>query len=122
MTPKHLEPSTGDPVPPHQLEARPVAVTVGRGFPATRPWHPVRNGDRAQGKEKSNSLNSLNSRVPCSVVAVVVLKYHTLRLARYTVLANYCVRRGCIRMHAYKFADPRLSDSQMEAGGVGYRC
>ena len=60
LTPEHLEPSTGDPVPPHQLEARPVAVTVGRGFPATRPCHPVRNGDRAQGKEKSNSLNSLN--------------------------------------------------------------
>ena len=28
----------------------------------TRPCHPVRNGDRAQGKEKSNSLNSLNSQ------------------------------------------------------------
>ena len=29
--------------------------------PATRPCMAVRNGDRAQGKEKSKSLNSLNS-------------------------------------------------------------
>ena len=47
--------------PSDQLKARPVAATVGRVFPATRPCTPVRNGDRAQGKEKSNSLNSLNS-------------------------------------------------------------
>ena len=44
-----------------QIKARPVAAKVGRGFPATRPCTPVRNGDRAQGKEKSKSLNSLNS-------------------------------------------------------------
>ena len=60
--PRHIgTSSTGDSEPDYQLNARPVAVTVGRGFPATRPWHPVRNGDRAQGKEKSNSLNSLEN-------------------------------------------------------------
>ena len=60
-TSEHLQPSTGASEPHNQIKARPVAATVGGGSPATRPCTPVRNGDRAQGKEKSKSLNSLNS-------------------------------------------------------------